>query len=64
MVHSVIVNHEGKRYEVTFLVNDLRLLAEYKPVRDAMVRKITSTDKRVCACNRAVVILESKPLDT
>lgn len=40
MVHSVIVNHEGKRYEVTFTVNDLRLLAEYTPVKEAMVRKI------------------------
>lgn len=63
MVHSVIVNHEGKRYEVMFTVNDLRLLAEYTPVKEAFVRKIRGQPTRVTACNSSIVVVEAKPLD-
>lgn len=62
MVHSVIVNHEGKRYEVTFVVN-LAHLANYLPVRKAFARAINGQKSSVTACDWGVEVIEVKPRD-
>ncbi len=62
MVHSVIVNHEGKRYECTFVVN-LAHLANSKAVRKAFTRAIVGQPSYVHACSRGVQVIEVKPID-
>jgi len=62
VVHSVIVNHEGKRYECTFVVN-VNNLANSLPVRMAFARAIEGQPSRVQTCNRGIEIIEVKPLD-
>lgn len=62
MVHSVIVNHEGKRYECTFVVN-VNNLANYLPIRKAFARAIVGQRSRVQACKCGIEVIEVKPLD-
>ena len=63
MVHSVIVNHEGKRYECTFVVN-VAHLANYLPVRKAFARAIKGAQREPArACHHGVEVIEVKPLD-
>jgi len=62
VVHSVIVNHEGKRYQCTFVVN-VNHLANSKAVRKAFTRAIVGQKSYVHACSRGVQIIEVQPIN-
>jgi len=62
VVNSVIVNHEGKRYECTFVVS-LNHLANYLPARKAFARAIVGQKSYVHACSRGVQIIEVQPIN-